>query len=323
MIALILVVPGYYDPGYRNLDGSFSRPLLQRYRRLQPLQSVIAQPQEKLLSPGYASELCFYVGLSWCTSDEYFNFIARPRADESLADWLDERQITLVYLDEQVLSRPEIQPFLEEAAARHWSIIAFEQTPSEHWMFLRRDRPLDQDFAALKNLNTIPDITNPDTVALLLIDRPPWDARSFVGMAESGYIPSDGLLLGNGWGIPENTSIGPLRWVDNDAEIVLTAPTGQRRTMVLDLEAGPSLETLPLQLEVRRADGSVIQTLAFASRTEVQVTLPVTPGQGEVFTLHVVNDTDRPASELDARVLNFRVFRVGWLMGPDEAIPAE
>ena len=137
-VALILLVPSYFTPEYRNPDTSNTRPLLLRYERLVPFQALLTQPGTHLLAFGWPSDLCSYIAVRGCTPLDYRTFLEAKPADVPFADWLTQQNITLFYVDEYVFADPSAQTFLENPASAGWDIVTWTQTDDSHWELLKR-----------------------------------------------------------------------------------------------------------------------------------------------------------------------------------------
>jgi hypothetical protein len=126
----------------------------------------------------------------------------------------------------------------------------------------------------------------------------------------SAELEVDGLAVGAGWSFVETSSGQVYRWADNDAEIVVTRPSGRRRRLRLDLESGPSLEWQAFALEVLDEDGRVLLRRTMAPSDVLRLRLPLAAGTSfRCFRLRVPS-RDLPASDEDPRVLNFRATRI-------------
>ncbi len=149
------------------------------------------------------------------------------------------------------------------------------------------------DAAALATLNAIPDIA-------------PTEFRQAL---DRGEIPTDGLFVGEGWYPFESLNGETFRWVANDAEIVVTAPSAARE-IDLEIEPGPGLGLQPFELQLLDQQGHVVARAQVRGREAVKVALPTTAGQQAVFRLHA--DGGGLPTPNDSRTLNFRVFRLDW-----------
>lgn len=134
----------------------------------------------------------------------------------------------------------------------------------------------------------------------------PWSVQSADGRA----LPVDGLFLGCGWYPFESFAGDSFRWVDNDAELLVMAPSGDRHHLRVEVEPGPSLGETSLPLSLLDEEGRSVSAADVDTRTTVQFSLPLIAGRTARFRLH----TDRGGVAVpgDPRVLNFRVFAVAW-----------
>ena len=143
------------------------------------------------------------------------------------------------------------------------------------------------------------------------------------------------VKLGAGWFHRELSGEEPFRWVNNDAELILT-PSGEERILVLDVEPGPGVAMGTFLLELQDSAGNRISDVRVKRRTVVTFTLPTAAelartmaagadGRGRAsghaamrdtvqasspetirVRLHTRNGGERIAT--DTRTLNFRLF---------------
>lgn len=114
------------------------------------------------------------------------------------------------------------------------------------------------------------------------------------------------LALGANWYPYEMYAGQSFRWVDNDAQIKLTAAQRRPWIMEAEVEPGPSLGGAPLQIGVRDASGKTIaQSSPTRGRAYVEFHLPAEHA-GMVLTLFVQSRNAKAPNE--RRTLNFRVF---------------
>jgi hypothetical protein len=158
-------------------------------------------------------------------------------------------------------------------------------------------KPLYEDVQALLALNADRDIV------------PPSDTQE---LYQNNRLPADGLFIGHGWYPLETFDGETFRWVDNDAEIVVTEPSGTRERLRLEVAPGPGLSAQPFELQVLDESGQVVATAEVEGRETIEVALPLVAGKGQIFRLHVEGGGQQAASNRDPRILNFRVFRLGW-----------
>jgi hypothetical protein len=138
-LALILLMPPYFNPAYLNPGGYAGRPLLTAYKRLAPFETVLSQQGVRILGTGWLGNLCYYVTpVNHCTAVEYWSFTAAKPPETAFADWLTEGNITLFYVDEGILADPAAQSFFEDPEAAGWETLAFVQTDTQRWRLLRR-----------------------------------------------------------------------------------------------------------------------------------------------------------------------------------------
>ena len=130
---------------------------------------------------------------------------------------------------------------------------------------------------------------------------------------EGRDLPADGLFLGLNWHSLEADGEGTRwRWVDTDAQIVVTRPSGKRRRLLLDLIPGPGIDRLPCALHLREAGGAIVAEVPINGGGVVAIELPETAlaGEGAIFALGT-EDGGRTIRG-DPRILNFRVFGFAW-----------
>lgn len=127
-------------------------------------------------------------------------------------------------------------------------------------------------------------------------------------VASSGdIVRGAGIELGGGWGAVETFKGETFRWVDNDAQIRVTAAQGDVG-LSLVVEPGPGLDGKPFLLKVMDASGHQVAAARVDRRIAVQVFVPVEPGKPNEFRLHV-DGGGKPAKG-DPRIMNFRVLRI-------------
>ena len=156
--------------------------------------------------------------------------------------------------------------------------------------------PLFADRATLRYFNAGDDIG-------------PADDRK--ALAEEADLPSDGLFIGLNWHSLETGSGGERwRWIDDDAQIVITRPTGTRRRLTIDLAPGPGIRRRPARLQLRDAWGTFVAETSVRKSGAFAFDLPLEIGRGAIISLGT-EDGGR-AIRGDPRILNFRVFGFRW-----------
>jgi len=115
------------------------------------------------------------------------------------------------------------------------------------------------------------------------------------------------IVLGTGWYSFERFQGSEFRWVNNDAQIILTRDTPNGSTLELEAEPGPSLGTDPLVIQVLSRGKTLAISPAIAYRKYADFKLPPLRAQ-QTIVLHVASQNKPAANE--TRILNYRVFDV-------------
>ncbi len=114
------------------------------------------------------------------------------------------------------------------------------------------------------------------------------------------------VALGKNWYPLEHFGGETFRWVDNDAQVVVTSQSARTRRLKIVAAAGPSIVSpANFSLQLRDKDGRPIQIGKIKARGTVYLELPLAVGSN-TFALHA-DSTGRKAPN-DPRVLDFRVF---------------
>jgi hypothetical protein len=307
MVAAPILLPSFYSqPEHRQ-----PRQLLTLYQRLVPFEQSVARPDTVLLVSSYPTEisnLIAHVSLHYRdvlqitnTTQIYdYGIINQAAAGTPVTALLDQYKVNFFYVDDNMWGllsqQPQDRSLLESPKSRGWKMLAMQNQIGDHWMLLQREQPLYQDAPILQTLNGDPDI-NP---AIFIRE-----------LKATNVLPADGLFLGHGW-YPFETYAGQtFRWVDNDAEIVVTAPSGSKQRIKLELETGPSLNSQPFTIQLLDAAGKVVSSADVPIRKQIILDLPTTAGTAAVYHLHVKGGGRRVPN--DPRILNFRVFTIDWL----------
>ncbi|MBL8835326.1 MAG: glycosyltransferase family 2 protein, partial [Alphaproteobacteria bacterium] len=128
--------------------------------------------------------------------------------------------------------------------------------------------PLYADRVVLRYLNAEADVAPDD------------DRRA---LQEGGEMPEDGLFVGLNWHSLEGDGDGlRWRWIDRDAQLVVTRPTGRRRRLRLELSPGPGLTAPNPRLQLTDSDGVVVAETRVAGAGPVVFDLALAPGPGAV-----------------------------------------
>jgi len=114
-----------------------------------------------------------------------------------------------------------------------------------------------------------------------------------------------GLLPGAGWYPVEWQNGERFRWAANDAEIMIEK--ARAADLSLEIEPGPGVGYRPFELQVRDPEGSLLASRRIDGRCRIVV--PVETAHERLLLL--VPEGNRPTPN-DPRILNFRVFQLGW-----------
>ena len=131
--------------------------------------------------------------------------------------------------------------------------------------------------------------------------------------------PSSGITFGAGWFALERHSHEEVfRWAENDAEVVISQPTGLLRPLLLDLEPGPGVARRTFRLQVLDAAGSVAAEIPIHTRSTLVIDLP----RGTRLLRLRALDGGLPITD-DPRILNFRIFRCAWTAQHQHTVDTE
>ncbi len=164
-------------------------------------------------------------------------------------------------------------------------------------MLLRKKVAFEEDAILLRGLNNYRDIVPTDGAKRL---------------HKSGEMPVDGIFLGRSWYGLERARYGTFRWVNNDAEIVVTKPSGLKKRLVLDVEPGPALGATALKLDLVDSGGNSVAKSEISHRMNVSLDLPAISQRSFTVHLHVEEGGLKSPAEGESRILNFRVFGIRW-----------
>ena len=132
-------------------------------------------------------------------------------------------------------------------------------------------------------------------------------ARSVAAFTAHDIVRGSEIRLGSGWGVLETFHAETFRWVDNDAQILITPQKAGDLALSLVVEAGPGVGGKCL-LKALDSTGRQVAAARVNGRAPVKLFVPVEAGKTNEFRLHV--DGGGKKAPNDPRVLNFRVFEV-------------
>lgn len=129
-------------------------------------------------------------------------------------------------------------------------------------------------------------------------------ANSVAATTSHDIVHGAGLQLGSGWGPLETYHAETFRWVENDAQILITREQQGEMALLLTVEPGPGVGGRCL-VKVIDSAGQQVAAAPIDGRLSVKLFVPVEAGTS-AFRLHV--DGGGRKVQNDQRVLNFRVF---------------
>jgi hypothetical protein len=135
---LLVLVPSYYDT-HRS-----DRPLYAQYERLLPFTELIADGRNGILFGDYNGELRGYLHLSGERPVTYdYGILKSWQAQQSLDDFLDRRDINMVFIQPKVMpeiaARPEAHPLLDRPESVGWRKLAPSEKENGDWLLLYRE----------------------------------------------------------------------------------------------------------------------------------------------------------------------------------------
>jgi hypothetical protein len=158
----------------------------------------------------------------------------------------------------------------------------------------RASLPIYRDPEGLRSYNRRQDIVPQDGLAALY---------------SSNNLPT-GIFLGRGWHELERDGEQRFRWMETDGEIIVTSPSAERRSLVLDVESGPSRNCDPFELTLTSEEGEPVATATVSYRHPISLEIPPNAAEAAVFRL--VAPAGGASIPGDTRILNLRVFQIRW-----------
>jgi 2-polyprenyl-3-methyl-5-hydroxy-6-metoxy-1,4-benzoquinol methylase len=120
----------------------------------------------------------------------------------------------------------------------------------------------------------------------------------------------DIIAFGSGWYPIEFHGGRNFRWANNNVDILIYNASGRFRKLELDIQSGPSLKHGIFQLDLLDNDDVVVVSEKVRSKGIITFDLPIIAHEDNRFRLRV-HSGGLPVPN-DPRILNFRVFGVGW-----------
>ncbi|HSP45439.1 MAG TPA: hypothetical protein VLO30_05565, partial [Chthoniobacterales bacterium] len=132
--------------------------------------------------------------------------------------------------------------------------------------------------------------------------------------------PANNTSLGSGWFPLETYRAESFRWVMNDAELYVAILRNVKHYLQIHLEPGPGLNLKPFELLVKDGEETLARTTV-KGRQMISIEVPSAEPRVRKLVLHVEGG-GRPAPN-DARVLNFRVFKVTFVPALIDVLPPQ
>lgn len=127
-------------------------------------------------------------------------------------------------------------------------------------------------------------------------------------------LQQDALVTGTGWYPVEEFEDQRFCWVADEAELTVQRPSGRLKHLQLELEPGPSVQSLPTTLSILDRSGQSLATVAMVAGRQ-RITLDLSAcmeDAGEDWELIFKVEDAGAAMAGDPRTLSYRVFRFGW-----------
>jgi hypothetical protein len=122
-------------------------------------------------------------------------------------------------------------------------------------------------------------------------------------------LPENGVLLGAGWyGLERDGQGRAFRWVNTNAEILLTERAAAARRLTMNVWLGYANDGQPVTLALVDADGATLGEVVVQGEQEAVFELPERGGTA-TFQLRVSGSRNQPLAN-DPRILNVGVRRV-------------
>lgn len=151
-----------------------------------------------------------------------------------------------------------------------------------------------------------------------LIDIAPQEARQALFFEDR--LLEDGLLVGLNWvGTIYDQWGNYCRDAKQNAQVIVTRPTGRRRSLFLD--AAP--KNSPLILTIQDEQENVMAQMRVTRREIMKVDLPIKAGEGTRFSLNAVPDVSGVPGQAVNQPPSLRVYHFGWADNVATAQPGQ
>jgi hypothetical protein len=132
-----------------------------------------------------------------------------------------------------------------------------------------------------------------------------------VALQSDTDVPENGIFVGYFWHSLERDLDGQRwRWMDRDAQIIVTRPSSVSRRIEIDLAPGPGIGQHEARVQIVSARGELVSEIVVVDRSRVTFDLPLQVGTNATFILQAP-DGGKPTPS-DPRILNLRVFSITW-----------
>lgn len=133
VILLLAVVPSYYY----YVPSRSTHSLLEFYRTLTPFHEWIQQPSAGLVTSGWTSELCNYIGRSTnCRPLNYSRIRQQVTVNSPLQEVLHRSGASVFFADSIMLGDPVVRRFVADAPSYGWRVVAMRHDSQRDWDLL-------------------------------------------------------------------------------------------------------------------------------------------------------------------------------------------
>jgi hypothetical protein len=134
-VIAVIALPSHYGEGYTTPQLETGRPLKSAVERLDPFSDRLAGAETSLMSR-YPSDVCRYVEpLDPCTGVMPAVLAERPPGQPA-AEWLDEEEVDLIYLNEQDFAAGFPRQEVRLLKAAGWRTLASSGSEPVEWVLL-------------------------------------------------------------------------------------------------------------------------------------------------------------------------------------------
>jgi hypothetical protein len=141
LLVVIWFFPSHFPGGEAPAQ---QRPLVKRLNELQGFEPLYRNPATNILQGEYAFEIHSYLGHGQCASHAYPLLREEWPQDMALGEFLHERKINALFLDESTLAwlqakrAADAQMFLSEQPPREWQLLGQSAAPGDRWRLYQR-----------------------------------------------------------------------------------------------------------------------------------------------------------------------------------------